>query len=298
MRVTDKSMFARMQTQINTSRQKLEQASIAVSTGKKVTALGDDPTILQAQLKHDRQQSELEQSATALAKVEDKYNVYETTTNEVYSVMVNLQETMVQLANPHLDEDVKASLEAQLDQIEQQLLSLANTQHEDQYIFAGANSGQPAYDENGVYQGDDIELEVEILPGLKIQSNITGQAIFGGVGDDDGVDVFSMINEMQTMLEGGVDPTGVVRDHLNDVNQIIEQTINQQTQIGIRLGSIEVANSTLEDLQLNLVERRDNVESVDYVTAIVDYQAQQYALEATMQANSKLITPNLMNYIS
>ena len=297
MRVTDKSLFLRMQTQINASRKKLEDASIAVSTGKKVNALEDDPSVLQSQLKHDRQAAELEQSEKGLNRVKDKYKVYETTVKEIYNVMVDLRETMVQLSNPHLSQDVKATLESQLEQIEKHLLALANTQHEEQYIFAGASSGAEAYNENGVYQGDNIELEAEILPGLKITSNITGQAIFGGAGDANGVDVFAMINEMQTMLASGVDAKEVVTGHLNDVDQIIEQTINQQTQIGIRLSSIEVASSTLGDLKMNLAQRRQDIESVDYVTAITEYKAQEYALQAAMQANSNLIKPTLLSYL-
>jgi|GEM_PF-2630957 len=298
MRVTDKSLFLNMQTQINASRKRLQQASIAVSTGKKVTALGDDPITLQAQLKNEKLESELEQSEAALNKQRDKYNVYETTINQTYQVMVDLQETMVQLSNPHLAEDVKATLTSQLDQIEEHLMALANTKHDEQYIFAGANSDVAAYDENGVYQGDSLELEVEILPGMTIKSNVTGESIFGGTGSTNGVDVFNMINQMQTMLAAGVDPKEVVTDHLNDVDQIIEQTINEQTKVGIRLSSIEVATSTLDGLQLNLAERRQNIESVDYVTAITEYQEQEYALEAAMQANSNLIKPTLLNYLS
>jgi flagellar hook-associated protein 3 FlgL len=296
MRVTDASLFRIIQQRVQSAQQNLQNAATPVTTGKIVNSLEDDPLVLQKMLRHDREEADLAQYKSTQSRQISKYGAYETAVEETYQILVGIQTTMVQLSNPHQPEDVRNQLTGELTQMREHLLSIANTEQEGQYIFAGARTDVPAYDDNGVYQGDDLELQVEILPGIKMEGNMTGQALFGGVGINNGENVFATIDSVLGGIASG-DPQTAIQNHLDQMDQLINQTAMVRTQVGVRLSRLELAQSTISQLELTLAEKRQNFEDVDYVTALTDYKAAEYSLEATMQASGNLIKPTLLDYL-
>jgi len=60
----------------------------------------------------------------------------------------------------------------------------------------------------------------------------------------------------------------------------------------------DIAASAIERLKVSNAEVRQNVEEIDYAEALVKYKAQEIALQATLQTNSTLMMPSLMDYIN
>ena len=295
MRVTDQNLFSNVQKQLQATKSKFERSSIAVSSGRKIDRLEDDPLVLQQSMRNSREEANLEQFSTTIMRQTDRYKVYDTKFNESYEVLSRLKSIMVQLANPHMEDDTRTELRTELEHINDQLLMIANTEHDGQYIFSGARTDVEAFDGNGVYQGDTIVQKVEILPGIKMERNVTGDRMFGGVGYDNGVNIFEIIGDIDTALDGN--PQAVSADYLDEIDQAIEQTIQERIVISTRLARLEMSTNTLEQLKLSLSERRAATEDVDYITAITDFKAQEYALNATMEVNSRLIRTSLLGYL-
>lgn len=296
MRVTDSSLYKAIQQRILAARQNFESASTSVTTGKKINALKDDPLVLQHTLRHDRQEADLGQYKSTLGRQLDINRTYETKVEEVYQILSTIQSTMVQLANPHQTEDTRNVLTAELRQMREHLLAVANTQVDGRYIFSGGRTDTPAFAQDGSYQGDNLELMVEILPGVSMEANMTGGALFAGEGIPNGVNVFAMIDSLLDAVATG-DPQSAIQSRLNDVERLIQQSSHVRTHVGVRLNRVELAQNTLAQLELSLAQKRQNFEDVDYVTALTEFKAAEYRLEATMQTSGNLIKPSLLNYL-
>jgi len=63
------------------------------------------------------------------------------------------------------------------------------------------------------------------------------------------------------------------------------------------LSRVEIATGTINSLKMNLAAKRQNIEDVDYMTAITDFKEAEYAFEATKQISGAMFKPTLLNYI-
>ncbi|RJO67172.1 MAG: flagellar hook-associated protein 3 [Myxococcales bacterium] len=296
MRVVDSNRYALISSQFQENRKRLEEAATAVNTGKLVNKLSDDPIALQRSIRNQREEADLTQYSSTLNRLDNRYKTYETKITEAYDVLSQLKSTMVALANPRPSEDVRQQMTVEIQQAREHLLALANAQEEGQYIFSGARTDVQAYLADGTYQGDSNELSVDILPSIKAELNLTGEALFGGAGIPGGINVFAWLNDFENDL-ASQSPSAAVADNLDQVDQAIEQAIHEETTVGVRLSRLEISKDTLSRLEVNLADKRQNFEDADYVTAITEFNAQQYALEASLQVNSQLLQPSLLNFL-
>lgn len=296
MRVTDNRLYIKVQQQLQARKQKLDEAANRVASGKIIDRLEQNTSIVRHVLRNDNEEDRLEQYADSLRRIKDSYSVYETNIDEVYNALSSLKSVMMGLNNPYYQEETRQDMKLELEQTKELLLSLANAMHEGKYIYSGSRSDVEAFAEDGTYQGDSNEMKVEILPGVKMEHNITGEELFGGIGLDNGENVFYMIDEILAGIETG-DPQGSISSHMDDIDQLIEQNIHERSRVGIRLARVETSESTLSRLEISLAEKRNNTEDADYVDAITEYQMQEFALQAAMQTNASLLQHTLLNFL-
>jgi len=90
----------------------------------------------------------------------------------------------VQGANGTLSDSDRQALAAEVDGIQQQVLSIANSSVSGNYIFACTKVTTPAYvvdggDPSGLrYQGNTGVNQIELQPGLSTAINVPGSQIF------------------------------------------------------------------------------------------------------------------------
>lgn len=296
MRIADKTIFSRAEKNVNAGRSKLDESSTAISTGKIVNSLSDDPLVLQRSMRNSREEADLAQFEKNLNSMSDRYKNYESQINEMTEAVTRFKSVMVEMANPRNNDDARETMLNEIDNLKEQLLSLANAQRDGQYIFSGGRTNVEAYAADGVYQGDDLELTVDVLPAVKMEANITGQTLFGGVGISNGVNVFAWLDQMRSDVQSG-SVSEVMSANLDEADVVMDQAIQEQTRVGVRLNRITMSQSTLERLQVSLEEKRQNFETIDMAEAITDYKSYEYALEATLQTSASLLQTSLMNFL-
>jgi len=104
---------------------------------------------------------------------------------EASSIMQRLRELAVQGANGTLSDGDRKSLAGEVDQILNQMISVANAQRGDRFLFGGTVTDQPPFSlvdgPNGstvVYHGNLQTLSVDVAPGVETALNIPGSEIF------------------------------------------------------------------------------------------------------------------------
>ena len=82
--------------------------------------------------------------------------------------------------------------------------------------------------------------------------------------------------------------------HLKDASQGIMRTI---TEIGAKTSYLDFMAERLEDQDFNLQERQVDVEGIDPAEAIINFEAQKFAYNATLQMGARIIQPSIFDFM-
>jgi len=295
MRVTDTNIFSLASYRINRGKNKLDSLTEMISSGMKANSLGDDPLAVQSIVRNDERSGRLDQFSTNATNARNQLNTYESVLTEVYNLLTTLKSDAVALSNETTSYEQLDGFEEKLNLAKEQLIALANTQNNDSYIFSGYKTDTEAYDENGTYQGDTGNVQVEIMNGVKIDLNINGTEVFGG-GTSGVTDLFTVIDQMKSSLHG--DFPKDFTENFDDLDAVADNITRATSQVGSRMVYTDIAASAIERLKVSNAEVSQSVEEIDYADTLVQYKAQEIALQATLQTNSTLMMPSLMDYIT
>ncbi|MEN6626581.1 MAG: flagellar hook-associated protein FlgL [Candidatus Sumerlaeia bacterium] len=148
----------------------------------------------------------------------------------------------------------------------------------------------------GVYNGDSKSQEVEIGQGNRIAINLTGDRVFQGVGTADGVDLFAMLNEINTALaEGDYD---TIQAKLDQLDQASEQVSNERSRNGTRVNLLDQIQERQTTIQDSMTALRSDLEDIDVAEAATDLAKYQNLYEATLTAAGQIVQPSLLDFLS
>ncbi len=157
------------------------------ATGQEVNRISDDPTASNQILAFMTDSRTKEQTLKTLDEIistlDLSASVIQSITGEFGRARASLTSTM----SGTLNVELRQTLAADLDNILEEMVSLANTQRMGQSLFAGANSEQLPYtverDDQGRitrvnYQGSLEERKVKVTDGLEVSAVLAGSALF------------------------------------------------------------------------------------------------------------------------
>ena len=128
MQVSTSLMFERAITQMGITQDRLSKTQTQLSTTKQINKPSDAPdqaaTVTRLKSAIDRQNSYV----ATINSVKDKLSQQETTANNATDILVRLKELTVQAANDTYSAVDRKSIDIEVRQLRDQLLSLANTQ--------------------------------------------------------------------------------------------------------------------------------------------------------------------------
>ncbi len=147
----------------------------------------------------------------------------------------------------------------------------------------------------GAYQGDSQLQEIEIQPGSRVPLNIPGDRIFQGVGRPGGIDLFALMNTIDTALREG--DTTAIQAQLDRLDQAREQVSSERAGVGTRVNLLEQVKSRQTDIKSNLEILRSNIEDIDIAEALTELSKSQNAYEASLSAGSRIVQSSLLDFL-
>lgn len=117
-------------------------------------------------------------------------------------------------------------------------------------------------------------------------------------------DIFTMLDELASSLENaGTTASGkslvntAVASGLTQIDQSLDKVLNTRAIVGIRLGTIDNAQSSRDELDDQLAESVGNLRDVDYAAAIAQMNQQLTSLQAAQAAYSRIAQLSLFDYL-
>ncbi len=298
--------FDRAIQQMGVTQDRLSKTQLQLSTTKQVLKPSDAPDksaeISRLKSAVGRQQSYI----ATMKQVQDKLSQQESALDSATDIMARLKELTVQAANDTYQAKDRKSIAIEVNELRDQLLSLANTQDVNgNYIFSGSRVGKLAFaaNEQGrvVYQGDQTVVPAGIGDQSMVDTNRSGTRPFDKIvrTDDTGkpvpVGFFESIQDLTTALQAN-DTKSITRA-VGEMTTLQDGLSNSLAAIGAAGNKVENQLNVADENLLRMKEVLSNAEDVDYTEAITKMNKDMLALEAAQSSFAKISQLNLFDYI-
>lgn len=239
-----------------------EQLTQELSSGLRVTSIGDDPVAAaqNVQLLNTIQQDDSFTQTTSLTQ-----GLLQVTDSTLGSVVTQLNQALslaTQANNGTLDSSDLKAISNQIAGIRDEVLSLANTNYQGQYIFGGSQGGTTPFTLDTTttpatvtYNGDSDIDSIESPTGQSIQLNLPGNQIFTASA----ANVLGTLNSLVADYAGGTTGSGVadtaaLNSALNFVSQQRVTIDNSITRLSAASGVATEEATQLTAVQTNLMQ--------------------------------------------
>ena len=306
MQVSTNLMFDRAISQMGITQDRISKTQTQLSTSKQINNPSDAPdqaaTITRLKSAIDRQNSYVD----TINSVKDKLSQQETAASNATDILTRLKELTVQAANDTYSAADRKSIDLEVKQLRDQLLSLANTQDVNgNFIFSGSRVGKQAFatDENGklVYQGDQTVSSTGVGDQSAVDINRSGTNPFDKIVRVDAtnkkvaVGFFQVIDDLSAALQAN--DVGTLKSAVGEVGTLQQGLSDSLASIGAATNKIDNQASLANENVLRMKSTLSQVEDTDYTKAIADMNKDMLALQAAQSSFAKVSQLNLFDYI-
>ena len=289
--------FDRAIQQMSVTQDRLSKTQMQLSTTKQVLKPSDAPDksaeISRLKSAVDRQNSYID----TMKQVQDKLSKQEPALSSATDIMTRLKELTVQAANDTYQAKDRKSIDIEVKELRDQLLSLANTQDVNgNYVFSGTRVGKLAFaaDEQGrvVYQGDQTVVPAGIGDQSMVDTNRSGTRPFDKIvrtdaqGNPVAVGFFEAIQDLSTALQAN--DTKSISRAVGEMTTLQDGLSDSLAAVGAAGNKIENQLNIADENLLRMKEVLSNAEDVDYTEAITKMNKDMLALEAAQSSFAKI----------
>ncbi|MEA3435312.1 MAG: flagellar hook-associated protein FlgL [Thermodesulfobacteriota bacterium] len=296
MRVTNKMMTDTVSANLFRQAIRLLDAQEIVSSEKIINRPSDDPIGMGKVLDYRKTISSLDQYQRNVTHGKMWVEHTEVVLDEVNDLLRQAKEIAIAQSEGTSERDDRATAAEQVKNIYDQVMQLANTKLGGRYMFAGHQTTAVPFTHdaayNATYHGDTGEIRVVIGENLDLAVNADGTQVF-----DNGTDTFDILRQLKDALENPV-------YNQADISNQIQPLIDADTQVEIvrsegaaNYTRLELTESQLKILKLNVENMLSETEDADMAEAIINLKSEETGYETALAAAARVIQPSLINFL-
>lgn len=293
MRVTTQLMVNNTLRRLTDRLDRYESAQEQLATGRRVVRPSDDPSSAARALSL---------RATIRARQQDVRNADDAVSHldradselsSVSTTMQRVRDLALRAANDVSAEE-RGAIATELTALRDQLVAVANTEHDGRPLFAGTADGAAVENVGGTwtYGGDDGAVLRRVSEQDRVQVNVTAADAFGFTA---GQDVFTTIDQLVVDLGTG-DQAGISAS-LDRIDTGLAAVNGARARIGATTNRVESAADRVEGTILSLRSELAEVQDVDLEEAIMELRVQEVAYEATLSALGRSLPTSLVSFL-
>ena len=287
MRVANKTIYDAVTYNLGNCTQGLNQANEIVSSGKRINNLSDDPVGLTQALNVKSAISNLEQMQRNISCGNAWLESSESALSHVQDILSETKTLCIQMANATIDSAQRISTAETVQNMFDEIVSLANTNIAGSYIFSGSKTDTTPFSEEGIYNGNSNAFTVKIGKDTTVEVGSDGGALFG--------DILITMNGLKTSLADN-DLEGI-QDAMSDLDGHFDDISTRISDVGSKMNRMDIKEKIFEDILFANTERLSKIEDADMSEAIMELKAREFAYQAALSSSAKLMTLTLMDYM-
>jgi flagellar hook-associated protein 3 FlgL len=270
------------------------------STGLRILQPSDNPTAALAVMGDQAQNNQLSVYHQNISDAQAKLNGSVSTLNQITNLLTQAKDLGLQGSNQPNTPSAYQAMGAQVDSILKEVIQLANTQQNGQYLYGGTASQAQPFTTNAqgqvVYNGSDQSMSEPIGQGLQVQTLYNGSQIFQSP------DVFQTLSGLRDALNNvnNLSPSAQVAaiqqslSQLDSANTSILNVVGKQS---ASLQNLQSIDSHIQDVQLQTTQQIGNLQNADLSQVVIGLQEQQNLLQATLYSAKSVMSLNMLNFI-
>jgi flagellar hook-associated protein 3 FlgL len=296
MRVTQSMMAQDFLRQLNGSYSKLADLQQQLATGKKITRPSQDPVVATLGIAYRTDVAHVDQFTRNMDNVHKWMDNSDAALDQANSVLQRIRELTVEGSNGTYTDDQRKSIQKEVTQLKEQLVTIANTKVGGQYIFNGTDTGNPPVTLNADgtvttnYGTNPSDVLIEVNDGIKIGVNVNpSQAFPQGLFDN--------LNGLETALSKTGSSGKEIGDFLDKIDGNISQLVSSRSELGARENRVEMIDNRISSQKQIAETIMSKNEDADFEKVLVEFQTQQSVHRAALAVGAKIIQPTLVDFL-
>lgn len=262
--------------------------SSQISSGVRLTGLGDDPIAAARNVQFSAQISADSVFTQTAATTTAQMQVVDSTLGSVVDQINQAISVATAGNNGTNNASDQSSVSAELTSIRDEILGLANTSYSGKYLFSGSQNGSPPFQLDSstspasiIYSGDSVVNSVNTPGGQSIATNLPGQQVFTAAGAD-------LLGTLNALIQGfSTGDTATTSALTSQLSTALSQVSTQRASLDGSINRLQSASSYASQEQTQLVANQTNLLQADLPTVATNLsssETQQSALESVIVA--------------
>ncbi|MBZ5657308.1 MAG: flagellar hook-associated protein FlgL [Acidobacteriia bacterium] len=280
---------------LNQAQLNSQKASLEVATSRSVNQPSDNPAASALLVQNNDQITFNTTYLQSLVSIQGQMQTADSTLSSVTTALQRAISLGVEGANGTLSDSNRAAVATELQGIQDQITSLANTSYQGRYIFAGTLTDAPPFvADNTVasgvrYDGNAAVNTVTVGNGYEMAVNQPGSQLFTAPGHDIFLALTNMIQALQsnTGYDTAVTAVRDAYDHLSAQRVFYGNSMNQA----------QSQTTYLNAAKLQLSQEENSLGGADLAAAATRLASSETSIQATLAAISKYSQMNLFDYL-
>lgn len=312
MRVTTKMFYDTFLSDMQKNMSSIFKANEQISSNKKVNRPSDDPAAMSRILAYKAQLSSNSDYGKAVDSAASNLEAIDSSLSNLSDLLIRAKELAMQSGNGIVDAPKREMLAAEVDQILQAAIGIANTRVADRYIFSGYQSDSiPIDSTTGAYQRDGNDVEVAINPDVNVRVNIPASELFSdnttdftagppAVYSDPDTYILEALHALKTALEEPDDTLAAtaIQTAMGYLNNVSNNLSEKMADVGALLHRLDQESKYQEDRDYNLTLNLSRDQDADIAKAASELVQKQTALQALRTSSAQILNTSLFDFIS
>ena len=202
----------------------LSRTQQQVATGKKIFKPSEDPVAASRIVNLNDTLSSIEQHQSNVDAARSRVTMSEGILSGVVESIHRVRELAIQANNDSQNDSTRSFIAAEVIQIQDALLNLANTtDSNNEYLYSGALSRFKPFSRNEAggfeYNGDESHREIQISHSRRIAVDDPGSEVFLEIKNGNGI--YSTLDGLENTGTGVIDPGRASGDYIADTYAIV-----------------------------------------------------------------------------
>jgi flagellar hook-associated protein 3 FlgL len=279
---------------LNNTQQQADTASIEMASGSRINKPSDDPAGAAEMVSNTAQSLQADSFLRSATSISGLLETADSTLSSVVSALQRAISLGVQGANGTLSANDRADVADELTGIQQQLLGLANTGYQGEFIFAGTATTKPFVADpsspSGVtYTGNNGTNKVQVGENYSLQVNLPGSDLFTSASGN----VFQSIADLISAVQNNSN----IGSAVDEVSQAYTYITGQRVFYGNAMNQLQSQQNFLNSDKADLATAANSISATDMAAAATSFSQAQIALNAELASISRISQVSLFDYL-
>jgi len=293
VRVTQQMLSATTLNNIENNMNRIDQLEGQITSGTQLTKPSDNPIGTAQALNLQDTVSQAGQYLTNIDQASSWLNATDSALSSVTSAIQRARELAVQAGSDTASASDRQSIDAEVQQLQQQVLALSQTKNGSTYLFAGTRSDAPGYTQAnpssvpGAYNGNSGQIQRQVAPGQTMTVNADPTTTFDPV--------FTAMNQLHTGLTSNND--AAISTAIDNLDTALNSVMSSRATVGAKTNRLDSLQQQMSSVQVTMTGLLSNVKDVDMAQAMTQFSMEQTVYQASLQAGAKVMQQSLLDYL-